>query len=106
MSHDIINLWDEHGDLKLYIDFKPEEQRESLEGELIRDFQNNSKKILKNYLKKTSPNRTIEPILNTISLDPQKQLNQVNKKERLKLQEALKALPLTVTGHLPWIRLW
>ncbi len=55
MSHDIINLWDEHGDLKLYIDFKPEEQRESLEGELIRDFQNNSKKILKNYLKKTSP---------------------------------------------------
>ena len=101
MSHDIINLWDEHGDLKLYIDFKPEEQRESLEGELIRDFQNNSKKILKNYLKKHLPNRTIEPILNTISLDPQKQLNQVNKKERLKLQEALKALPLTVTGHLP-----
>jgi predicted Rossmann fold flavoprotein len=101
MSNDIINLWDKHGDLKLYIDFKPKEKRESLEGELIRDFQNYSKKILKNYLKKHLPNRTIEPILNSISLDPQKQLNQVTKKERLKLQEALKALPLTVTGHLP-----
>jgi len=100
-SHDIINLWKEHGDLKLYIDFKPEEKRESLEGELIKNFQNNSKKILKNYLKKHLPNRTIEPILKTIALDPHKQLNQVTKQERLKLQEALKALPLTVTGHLP-----
>ena len=105
-SHDIINLWKEHGDLKLYIDFKPEEKRESLEGELIKNFQNNSKKILKNYLKKHLPNRTIEPILKTIALDPHKQLNQVTKQERLKLQEALKALPLTVTGHLPWIRPW
>lgn len=101
ISHMIVELMEEHGDLKLYIDFKPEINQEALGVQLREDFQNYSKKSLKNYLKYHLPNRTIDPILKTISLDPQKKLNQITKKERLLLQGTLKALPLTITGHLP-----
>jgi predicted Rossmann fold flavoprotein len=101
MSQMIVDIMDKHGDLKLYIDFKPEIKQEALGVRLMEDFQNNSKKSLRNYLKNHLPNSMIDPILKTISLDPQKKLNQITKKERLQLQETLKALPLTITGHLP-----
>jgi len=101
MSHTIIEIMDKYGDLKLLIDFKPEIKQEDLEVWLIEDFQKYSKKGLRNYLKNYLPQSTIEPILKTMSLDPQKKLNQITKKERLQLQETLKAFPLTITGHLP-----
>ncbi|AUB56419.1 MULTISPECIES: NAD(P)/FAD-dependent oxidoreductase [Methanobacterium] len=101
MSHMIVELMDKHGDLKLYIDFLPEIKQDALGGQLMGDFQNNSKKSLKTYLKNYLPNSTIDPILKTISVDPHKKLNQITKKERLHLQETLKALPLTINGHLP-----
>lgn len=101
MSQMIVDTMDKHGDLKLYIDFKPDTNQEALGAQLMEDFQNNSKKTLKNYLKYHLPNSTIEPVLKTVSLDPHKKLNQITKKERLILQEILKALPITITGHLP-----
>lgn len=101
MSQMIVDIMDKHGDLKLCIDFKPEIKGEALGILLMEDFQSHSKKSLKNYLKNHLTQSTIDPILKTISLDPQKKLNQITKKERLELQETLKALPLTITGHLP-----
>jgi predicted Rossmann fold flavoprotein len=101
MSNNIIELLDKYGDVKLYIDLKPEYPSETLKNQLIKDFQHNSRKSLKNYLKNYLPQNTIKPILQTIPLDPNKKLNQITKKERQKLQETLKALPLTITGHLP-----
>ncbi len=100
MSYDIIELVSKHGDLKLYVDFKPQTDENSLQNLLMRDFQNNSKKSIKNYLKYHLPNRTIEPVLKTLSIDPGKKLNQITKKERLQLQKTLKALPITITGYL------
>jgi len=101
MSHKIVEIMDQHGDLKLNIDFKPEIKEDALGVRLQEDFQKYAKKSLKNYLNYHLSQRTIEPILNTISLDPQKKLNQITKQERLQLQKILKALPLTITGHLP-----
>lgn len=101
MSHTIVELMDRYGDLKLYIDLKPEIKQEALEVQLKKDFQKYNKKSLKNYLKIHLPQRMVDPVLEIVSLDPQKKLNQITKKERLMLQETLKALPLTITGHLP-----
>lgn len=101
MSNLIVEIMDKHGYLKLYIDFKPGIKPEAIGGQLIEDFQKHSKKSLKNYLKNHLPPSTIKPILATIPLDPDKKLNQITKKERMVLQETLKALPLTITGHLP-----
>jgi len=101
MSRTIVEIMDKHGDLKLYVDLKPEISEEALRVQLMEDFQNQSKKSLRNYLKNHLPQSMVDPILKTISLDPQKKLNQITKKERLQLQGTLKALPLTITGHLP-----
>src|SRR5690606_14715131 len=101
MSHTIVELMDKHGDLKLYIDLKPEIKQEALEVQMIKDFQKYNKKSLKNYLKINLPQRLVDPVLEISHLDPEKKLNQITKKERLMLQEILKALPLTITGHLP-----
>lgn len=99
MSNIIAEIMDQHGDLKLLIDFKPDMKEEDLEALLIEDF--HGKKSLKNYLKIHLKESLIHPVLNTISLDPQKKLNQISKKERMKLIKALKAYPLTITGYLP-----
>lgn len=100
MSYEIIKLMDKYGDLKLYIDFKPDLNQDALNSQLMKDFHDNSKKSLKNYLKHHLPNSTIEPILSTTSIDPDKKLNQVSKKERSILLETLKSLPITINGHL------
>ena len=101
ISHKIVEIMEKYGDLKLLIDFKPEINEEELKLLLIADFQNYSKKSLKNYLKYHLPNSMIDPILKALDIDPQKRLNQITKKERLLLQETLKSLPLTITGYLP-----
>ena len=101
MSQMIVDTMDKHGDLKLYIDFKPDTNQEALGAQLMEDFQSHSKKTLKNYLKYHLPNSVIEPVLKNVSLDPYKRLNQITKKERVILQEVLKALPVTITGHIP-----
>lgn len=101
MSNMIVDLMDKHGDVKLYIDFKPDIKHEALGVQLMADFKNHSKKNLRNYLKKYLPNSMIDPLLKTLNLDSQKKLNQITKKERLQLHETLKALPITISGHLP-----
>ncbi|QUH23074.1 NAD(P)/FAD-dependent oxidoreductase [Methanobacterium alkalithermotolerans] len=101
MSHEIVEIMDKYGDLKLKIDFKPDMNQKSLESYLMKDFQKYRKKSLKNYLNYHLPQSTILPFLATINLDSQKKLNQITKKERLDLVKILKGLPLTIVGHLP-----
>ncbi|MDI6644873.1 MAG: NAD(P)/FAD-dependent oxidoreductase [Methanobacteriaceae archaeon] len=101
MSHHIAEILDKYGNLKLKIDFIPEIKDDDLGLMLQADFQKYSKKTLKNYLKFHLPLRIIEPILSSLNLDPHKKLNQITKKERFILQNTLKSLPLTITGHLP-----
>lgn len=101
MSHTIVEIMKQYGDLKIYLDFKPDIKEKDLEALLIEDFQNHSKKSLNNYLKKYLPQNMVLPVLKTVPLDHSKKLNQITKKERLKLQKIVKALPLTITDHLP-----
>ncbi|BDZ71324.1 aminoacetone oxidase family FAD-binding enzyme [Methanobacterium petrolearium] len=45
MSHVIVGLMEKHGDLKLYIDFKPEIRKDALGIMLMEDFQEHPKKV-------------------------------------------------------------
>lgn len=101
MSNKIVETMDKYGDLSLLIDLKPDIKKEELETLLIEDFKKYSKKSIKNYLKYHLIESLIEPILETISLDPKKKLNQITKKERLELISKLKELQLTINGYLP-----
>ena len=100
MSNTIIEIMEKQGDLKLYIDFKPDIKEQDLESLFIGDFQTYSKRSLKNYLNEYMPKNMVEPILNTIKLDPDKKLNQITKSERLQLQKIIKTLPITLNGYL------
>ncbi len=101
LSHDILDMMNEYGDLNLHIDLKPDLSLEELEKQLVDDFTEYRRKNLKNYLKNQLPHKIIIPILKNISLDPGKKLNQITKKERKILQKTLKSLILTITGYLP-----
>ena len=101
MSHTIIEIMEEYGDLKLYIDFKPDISEQDLKSLFIEDFGTHSKRSLKNYMKEFIPQNMVEPVLNTVQLDPDKKLNQITKNERLQLQRIVKTLPVTLNGHLP-----
>lgn len=101
MSQTIVESLKEYGDLKLYVDFKPDVKDQELESMLIDDFKRHSKKSLKNYLRKHMPQNMVEPVLKTVPLNPDKKLNQITKQERIQLQRVMKSLPLTINGHLP-----
>lgn len=101
MSHTIIEMMRDYGDLKLYIDFKPDINMPDLESLFIREFQIYSKRSLKNYIKDYMPQNMVDPVLNTVKLDPDKKLNQITKNERLQIQKIVKSLPITLNGHLP-----
>lgn len=101
MSSMIMEILDKTGDLKLYIDFRPELKEGDLKAVLIADFQRYSKKILKNYLKTYMPQSMVEPVLKTVQLHPTTKLNQITKGDRIKLLRLIKSLPLTINGYLP-----
>ncbi len=87
--------------VKLKIDLKPALSDEQLDARLQRDFDKYSGKHLKNSLDDLLPQRLIPIVLAQSGLDIHKQVNQVSKKERSLLVQALKNLGLTVTGTRP-----
>ncbi|MDD1774940.1 MAG: NAD(P)/FAD-dependent oxidoreductase, partial [Methanobacterium sp.] len=101
VSHEVVKILKTQGDLKLYVDFTPDIYEKELEENLIDDFSKSSKKNLKNYFKTYLPKKMVEPILTSMSLDPDRKLNQITKKERKQFIKILKSLPLTINGHLP-----
>jgi len=87
--------------VKLAIDLKPALSDEQLDARLQRDFDKYSGKHLKNSLDDLLPQRIIPIVLAQSGLDIHKQVNQVSKKDRGLLVQALKNLGLTVTGTRP-----
>ena len=100
-SNFIIEIMQNYGELKLLIDFKPDINENDLETIFINDFKNYGKRSLKNYLRVHLTDSLINHVLKFINIDLDKKLNQITKNERLTLIQALKAFPLTITGHLP-----
>jgi predicted Rossmann fold flavoprotein len=100
-SHELVGILGKYGDFKLLIDFKPDKSREELENQLQDEFHRWGKRSLKKYLRIHLPQSLTTPVLEILSIDPIKKLNQISKKERLSILESLKSFPLTITGHLP-----
>jgi predicted Rossmann fold flavoprotein len=101
MSHELVDILEKYGDFKLLIDFEPDKSHEELENQLLDEFQALGKRSLKNYLRIHLPHSMTTPLLEILSIDSIKKLNQISKKERFSILESLKSFPLTITGHLP-----
>ncbi len=86
---------------ELYIDLKPALDEEQLDKRIQRDFAKYINKDFKNALDDLLPQRLIPVIIKLAQIEPEKKVNSITKKERLRLVSLLKALPITVTGKRP-----
>ncbi len=87
----------ENRHIQLIIDLKPALNETKLDARILRDFEEDKNKQLKNILKKLLPNKIIEPLIKQAEISPEKQVNGITKEERKKLIRAIKQFTLTVS---------
>ena len=91
----------QQGKIVLKIDFKPALNKEKLDARILRDFENEKNKLFKNSLDNLLPQKLINPIIELSSINPNKQVNEISKKERMQLLNLLKEFSITVSGFRP-----
>ena len=85
----------------LNIDFKPALSEEKLDERILRDFAEFKNKQFKNSLDKLLPQKLIPVIIEKSGINPDKKVNEINKKERHRLVELLKNFEATIKGFRP-----
>ncbi len=84
--------------LFMTIDLKPALTKEQLDLRLLRDFEKNKNRQLKNALHGLLPSKMMPVFIELSGIDPDKKINEVTKEERNCLIDLLKAFPMTLTG--------
>jgi predicted Rossmann fold flavoprotein len=87
--------------VELVIDLKPALTPEKLDARLQRDFEKYIRKQIKNGLNDLLPAKMIAPVIDLAYIDPEKEIHQLTKAERLRIVALLKCLTLTITGTRP-----
>lgn len=97
------NAINKHLDKKitLKIDLKPALPSEKLDSRILRDFEINKNKQIKNALDKLLPKKLIPIVINLSGIEETKTVNQIKKEERRKIVETIKNLPLTFKKFRP-----
>ena len=85
----------------LSIDFKPALSEEKLDERVLRDFNEFKNKQFKNSLDKLLPQKLIAVMIERSGINPNKKVNEINKKERYKLVNLLKDFEVTIKGFRP-----
>ena len=80
----------------LKIDIKPALTEEKLDIRILKDFEELKNKQFKNSLENLLPKKMIEPIIEVSKIEPDKKVNEVNKKERQELVKLLKNFTITI----------
>ncbi len=101
LSSEIISFFDKNKEVILLIDLKPALSVEQIEDRLLKETQEQGKKLLKNLLKEWLPAKLIDVFINLSKVDAQKTANQLTKNERLAIIGLLKEFKVTITGSLP-----
>ena len=87
--------------IKLNIDLKPALDQEKLNLRIQRDFEKEKNREFKNSLNNLLPQKMIPIVVNISKINPEKQVNQVTKEERLQLILILKNFTITISGFRP-----
>ena len=85
----------------MHIDLKPALNKEKLDDRILRDFSEMKNKKFKNSLDKLLPQKMISSIIELSKIDPEKQVNEITKKEREQLVQIIKDLKFTIKGFRP-----
>ncbi|MDO4939000.1 MAG: NAD(P)/FAD-dependent oxidoreductase [Lachnospiraceae bacterium] len=88
--------------LKLSIDLKPALDEETLDARVLKDFEKNKNKALKNSLGELLPSGLIDEAVAQSGISPYKKVNEITRHERANLIKALKNLTFTITGTRGW----
>ncbi len=91
----------EKGRYKVHIDLKPALDFEKLDARVLRDFSENSNKILLNSLSKLLPSKIIPVIIKVSGIDAKQKVNQITKEQRENLVKCIKDLCFTVSSFRP-----
>lgn len=87
------------------IDAYPDTDQGALEEKILKIFDANKNKMLKNIFDEIVPEGTKDAILSLLpSIDGDKKVHSITKEERKKIAVLLKALPLTITGLMGYDR--
>lgn len=87
--------------INLVIDFKPALQIEKLDARIQRDFAEEKNKEYKNSLNNLLPQKLINTIVELSQINPNKQVNEVTRGERINLAKLLKNFTITISGFRP-----
>ena len=87
--------------INLVIDFKPAVQIEKLDARIQRDFAEEKNKEYKNSLNNLLPQKLINTIVELSQINPNKQVNEVTREERINLAKLLKNFTITISGFRP-----
>lgn len=87
--------------ISLYINFVPDKSSDQFEKELLKIFDENSKKNLDNILSDYAPRSVIAEVLCNESIDQDKKPSQITKEERKKIVKLLTAFSLSAKAPAP-----
>ena len=90
-----------NGTIKLIIDLKPALDEEKLNLRILRDFEKEKNKSFKNSLNDLLPKKMIDTVIELSEIDENKKVNEITKKERMKLIQLLKHFEITIAGFRP-----
>ncbi len=88
----------ENNQLKLVIDLKPALSEEQLDARIIRDFEININRDLKNSLDRLLPKKMIPCIIQYSEIPETKKIHEITKEERRRLVNSIKEFSLTISG--------
>ena len=87
--------------ISLLIDLKPALTEKKLDERILRDFSEEKNKVFKNSLDKLLPKKMIDTVIKLSEINSDKKVNEITKKERLKLVHVLKNLEIGISGFRP-----
>lgn len=92
------DLSKDHADTILTVDLKPALTEEQLDKRLLRDFESNKNKSIKNILSGLLPDKMHQVMLTLTAIPGEKKIHEITRQERGRIVKLLKNLTMTVTG--------
>lgn len=92
------------GEVTATIDAFPDTDLGSLEKQIIKIFDANKNKDLKNIFKEIAPHGTAESILPLLTIDPLTKVHSITREDRRKISLLLKNLPVKIVGLMGYDR--
>ena len=87
--------------IKLLIDFKPALDYQKLDQRILRDFEKQQNKSIKNSLDELLPQKIIPEVINISGINPETKVNSITKQQREKIVKILKQFEITVKDFRP-----